>query len=126
MNLARNRARPVGRMEPAGPRRPTPDAGRAPKPGFTDPDPVFDRDWRSRAACREVDPELHQPIGESGPALLQVEDAKAVCRGCPVEARCLAWALETNQGFGVWGATTPSERRALKRREARQRQGAKA
>ena len=37
-------------------------------------------DWRHEAACREVDPELFFPIGNSGPALLQIEEAKQVCR----------------------------------------------
>ncbi|MEU0119265.1 WhiB family transcriptional regulator [Streptomyces bobili] len=73
-------------------------------------------DWRQRAACRQEDPELFFPIGTSGPALLQTEQAKAVCRRCPVRAQCLEWALETDQSLGVWGGTSETERRALKRR----------
>ena len=41
-------------------------------------------DWRHRAACRDVDPELFFPIGNTGPALMQIEEAKQVCRRCPV------------------------------------------
>ena len=41
-------------------------------------------DWRHRAACRDEDPELFFPIGNTGPALLQIEEAKAVCRRCEV------------------------------------------
>lgn len=37
-------------------------------------------DWRHQAVCREEDPELFFPIGNTGPALLQIEEAKAVCR----------------------------------------------
>ena len=40
-------------------------------------------DWRDRAACLDVDPELFFPIGNTGPALAQIEEAKAVCRTCP-------------------------------------------
>jgi WhiB family redox-sensing transcriptional regulator len=28
---------------------------------------------------------------------------------------CLEWALDTDEQFGVWGGTTPRERRRLKR-----------
>jgi WhiB family transcriptional regulator, redox-sensing transcriptional regulator len=78
-------------------------------------------DWRHRAACRDEDPELFFPIGNTGPALLQIEEAKAVCRRCPVIEPCLAWALETGQDAGVWGGMSEDERRALKRRNARTR-----
>lgn len=78
-------------------------------------------DWRSRAACLEEDPELFFPIGTTGPAILQVEDAKAVCRRCEVREQCLAWALEAGQDHGVWGGMSEDERRALKRRRARSR-----
>lgn len=37
-------------------------------------------DLRHGALCREEDPDLFFPIGSTGPALLQTEEAKAVCR----------------------------------------------
>jgi WhiB family redox-sensing transcriptional regulator len=79
-------------------------------------------DWRHQASCREEDPELFFPIGNTGPALLQIEEAKAICnRRCPVTEQCLRWALETGQHDGVWGGFSEDERRALKRRAARNR-----
>ena len=37
-------------------------------------------DWRNRAACLDVDdPELFFPVGNTGPALVQIERAKTVC-----------------------------------------------
>ncbi|HEY9523415.1 MAG TPA: WhiB family transcriptional regulator [Thermopolyspora sp.] len=78
-------------------------------------------DWRHRAACRDVDPELFFPIGNTGPALLQIEEAKEVCRRCPVMESCLKWALESGQDAGVWGGLSEDERRALKRRASRTR-----
>ncbi|MFI1167448.1 WhiB family transcriptional regulator [Streptomyces sp. NPDC020801] len=74
--------------------------------------------WRDHAACRQEDPDLFFPIGTTGPALLQTEQAKAVCRRCPVSEQCLEWALNTDQTIGVWGGTSETERRALKRRRA--------
>jgi WhiB family redox-sensing transcriptional regulator len=78
-------------------------------------------DWRHRATCRDEDPELFFPIGNTGPALLQIEQAKAVCRRCNVMQECLTWALESGQDAGVWGGLSEDERRALKRRNARAR-----
>jgi WhiB family redox-sensing transcriptional regulator len=74
-----------------------------------------DRTWRDRAICRDEDPELFFAVGNSGPALLQIADAKTVCRRCPVVSDCLAWALDTGQESGVAGGLSEDERRALKR-----------
>ena len=79
------------------------------------------RDWRRAAACRDVDPEVFFPIGNTGPALLQIDQAKAICRRCPVIETCLEWAMESGQDAGVWGGLSEDERRALKRRKARNR-----
>lgn len=77
-------------------------------------------DWRHRAICRAEDPELFFPVGVSGPAQVQNEAAKTVCRRCPVRDACLAWAVSTGQSDGVWGGLSEDERRAMKRRAARQ------
>ncbi|MES5824881.1 WhiB family transcriptional regulator [Streptomyces sp. RG80] len=79
---------------------------------------------RPRAACVDEDPELFFPIGETGPALLQIEDAKAVCCRCPLIESCLKGALERGEAAGVWGGLSEKERRSLKRREARKRAAA--
>ena len=78
-------------------------------------------DWRHEAACREVDPELFFPIGNTGPALLQIEEAKQVCRRCSVMDECLRWAIDSGQDAGVWGGMSEDERRAFKRRTIRLR-----
>ncbi|MGW9374094.1 WhiB family transcriptional regulator [Streptomyces xanthophaeus] len=82
-------------------------------------------DWRHNAVCREEDPELFFPIGTTGPALMQIQEAKAVCCRCPVMEQCLRWALESGQDEGVWGGLSEGERRAMKRRAARNRALAK-
>jgi WhiB family transcriptional regulator, redox-sensing transcriptional regulator len=78
------------------------------------------QDWREQAACRHTDPDLFFPIGATGPAIDQIESAKAVCRSCPSQRPCLEFALETNQECGVWGGASEEERRKM-RREARAR-----
>jgi WhiB family redox-sensing transcriptional regulator len=71
-------------------------------------------EWVRQARCIGVDPELFFPVGSTGPALAQVEAAKAVCAMCPVRPECLQWALATGQDAGVWGGTSEEERRALR------------
>jgi len=62
-------------------------------------------DWRHRALCRDEDPELFFPIGTTGPAERQVEEAKAVCRRCAVTSDCLSWALVMR----IFGRILPSD-----------------
>ncbi|MBW8699150.1 Transcriptional regulator WhiB1 [Streptomyces sp. MBT84] len=78
-------------------------------------------DWRVRGLCLREDPELFFPIGSvnSGPVAMQADEAKAVCRRCPVMTHCLEWAVAAGPVEGIWGGTTEGERRALRRRVAR-------
>lgn len=73
-------------------------------------------DWRDRAACRDMDPDMFFPIGTTGPALDQIEAAKGICRVCEVREECLEYALMTNQEAGIWGETSEEERRKLRKR----------
>lgn len=73
------------------------------------------RAWLAQAACRDEDPEIFYPAGETAPYSRQVEDAKTVCRRCPVRPTCLQWAIETKEPDGVWGGATPAERRTFTR-----------
>ena len=71
-------------------------------------------DWRDNAACLHADPDLFFPDGTAGPALRQVDEAKRICRDCPVRTPCLAWALGQGSCVGIWGGTTEDERRAIR------------
>ena len=70
--------------------------------------------WRQRAACRGVDPDIFYPVTDE-----EAEDAKAICRMCPVQELCLDWALSTREKEGVWGGATERERRRIIRRRRR-------
>lgn len=72
-----------------------------------------DRSWRERAVCGTEDPELFFPVGDCGPALVQVAEAKAVCVRCPVVAECLSFALVALPE-GVAGGLTAQERSELR------------
>jgi WhiB family redox-sensing transcriptional regulator len=80
------------------------------------------KDWRHEAACRGAEePDLWHPAGSTGLALLQIREAKAVCRGCPAMERCAEYALDRRITDGVWGGLSEDERRSILRRRARQR-----
>lgn len=76
-------------------------------------------DWRHHAQCLDEEPELFFPTGTTGPALLQTEEARAVCYRCPVLEHCAQWALDTRQEHGVWGGYDEHQRRGILRRLAR-------
>ena len=77
--------------------------------------------WRNSAACRDTDPDLFFPVGQTGLAIDHIASAKAVCGGCAVRVECLEYALMTNQDAGIWGAKTEDERRKIRRERRKQR-----
>src|SRR6188472_4422415 len=75
-----------------------------------------EHDWRRNAACTSHHPELFFPIGTAGPALAQQEQARQICRGCPVRLACLEWAINVGADHGIWGGLSEQERQSLRRR----------
>jgi WhiB family redox-sensing transcriptional regulator len=67
--------------------------------------------WQERALCGQTDPEAFHP--EKGGS---TKEAKKICTGCEVRPDCLAYALDHNERFGIWGGLSERERRRLKRR----------
>lgn len=77
-------------------------------------------DWQHRAACRNEDPDRFFIVGTTPEALRQIEEAKAFCHAnCGVIEECLRFALERGHEGGVFGGTSETERRALKRKASR-------
>lgn len=78
---------------------------------FTPPEP-----WMQGASCASADPEAFFPLkGGSSRA------AKNVCLRCDVRAECLAYALEHDERFGIWGGVSERERARMRRRLAERR-----
>jgi hypothetical protein len=71
-----------------------------------------EQDWRERAVCAQVDADLWFP--EKGGS---TREAKKVCLSCPVRAQCLAFALENEERFGIWGGKSERERRRMMNNE---------
>lgn len=84
-----------------------------------------EHDWRVAAACKDTDPSLFFPIGSTGIAIDQTEQAKQVCLSCACAAECLQFALDTNQDAGVWGGLGEEERRVIRRQRTAARRAAR-
>lgn len=79
--------------------------------------------WQAHAACRQHEPDMFHPP-ESSRGL----EAKAVCRGCPVRAACLEYALtfeDAHPGsrWGIYGGRNPDERRRIAAKARRKARG---
>jgi WhiB family redox-sensing transcriptional regulator len=74
--------------------------------------------WLDTAACRDADPELFFPVGTAGPDVVAGLRALAICRRCDVRQQCLAWAIEQQVTYGIWGGLTEQQRERLARTAA--------
>ena len=72
--------------------------------------------WHQDAACRGMPTSWWYPQrGES------TDNAKQVCKHCPVQADCLDHALDTRERFGIWGGEAERQRRATRTERNRTR-----
>lgn len=78
---------------------------------LTEP-PHTEQDWRERGLCAQTDPEAFFP--EKGGS---TRPAKRMCDGCEVRDDCLAYALEHDERFGIWGGKSERERRQIRREQ---------
>ncbi|ANB00278.1 Transcription factor WhiB [Mycobacteroides chelonae CCUG 47445] len=79
------------------------------------PPDIHDAHWQTYGRCRHasVDPELFFPCDRELRSVrrMREQQAKSICRRCPVAAVCLTYALQTRQPYGIWGGATETERR---------------
>jgi excisionase family DNA binding protein len=66
--------------------------------------------WRDDSLCRKHPTQWWFAGGHRDTAL-----AKSICSGCVVQTQCLEFALSRPDLLGIWAATTPTERAALRR-----------
>jgi len=66
--------------------------------------------WRAESVCRK-----HPTRWWFGGDQRETVLAKRMCAGCSVNAQCLEFALLRPELLGVWAATTPAERAAMRR-----------
>jgi WhiB family redox-sensing transcriptional regulator len=90
------------------------------------PKPVSETwEWQLEGACRNYDAStFFHPEGERGASRARREEnAKAICASCPVLAACRAWAIDTQETYGIWGGLGEHEREAIFNHMSRQRRG---
>jgi WhiB family redox-sensing transcriptional regulator len=73
--------------------------------------------WAERAACQSADPSIFFPVGEDNPRDPDYSTAKKICSTCEVRGECLVAGL--NERYGVWGGTTPRQRRDMRKSDRR-------
>jgi WhiB family redox-sensing transcriptional regulator len=77
-------------------------------------------EWMRHSACKDEPTELFFPLG-IGPAFTeQINEAKAVCSGCPVRAECLTHAFVKPEKYGIWGGMAEDDRQPARRKAMRQ------
>ena len=93
--------------------------------------------WTEEAECRRHPKETFYPIIIDGDGVEWIDDgtiweafgdtseyydeARDICESCPVKKRCLAYAMENKERYGMWGGLTPIERRRIERTARRKR-----
>ena len=72
-----------------------------------------------KGLCLYEDPDLFFPDFDERTAAFayQANEAKKICARCPIVGTCLEYALRFEE-YGIWGETTPSERRQIRKEEA--------
>jgi len=76
----------------------------------------MNNDWIEKAACQGKGSELF--FSDSTFKTINkrmIEQAKNVCRTCSVSADCLAYAINQNEKFGIWGGYSSKELSILKK-----------
>jgi WhiB family redox-sensing transcriptional regulator len=76
---------------------------------------MVNNDWIGKAACYGKGSELF--FSDSTFKTINkkmIEQAKSVCKTCSVSAECLAYAINQDERFGIWGGYSSKELSALK------------
>jgi hypothetical protein len=70
-------------------------------------------EWAKDAACTGLTDMFHSDYNGDQEAAL------AICQTCRVRDACLDFAMRTRQPQGVWGGTTPDDRKKLRKQVKR-------
>ena len=82
--------------------------------------PVYDEwAWQEESNCRNADSDLFflDPMMRGKEKRNKEQEAKKICKGCPVVQQCLNHALSIPEFFGVWGGMTADQRNVILRKQ---------
>lgn len=92
---------------------------------FTDPDARFPFPHSPTRTRCQTEPQLFDftngdRTSDRAATEKRLEKARRACSGCPIVKNCLRWALVNKPvtKVGIWAATTPGQRTALRKRMA--------
>jgi WhiB family redox-sensing transcriptional regulator len=71
--------------------------------------------WTADALCAQGHPDAWHPERDDPNGAANAAVARRVCHRCPVRTECLAHALLNDEREGIWGGTTPNQRKAIRR-----------
>lgn len=98
---------------------PPPEAPPTPRLGFNPPA------WKQRGLCAQLSPYDSDAMffgvenrEAPGRLIAAANQARRMCRRCPIEAECLTDALLHDERYGVWGGTSGRQREKLRTRLA--------
>lgn len=69
-------------------------------------------DWAELAQCR-IEHDYRADFHPERSNSRGIDEAKAICRRCPVKVLCLDEAIRRNE-HGIWGGTTEEEREKIR------------
>ena len=74
----------------------------------------YDKYWRERAVCKNMDPEIWYDGGKVPIGGVRI-DPYEICRICPVVAECLKDSIETEgmSAYGIRGGMSAEDRRII-------------
>jgi WhiB family transcriptional regulator, redox-sensing transcriptional regulator len=77
--------------------------------------------WQNKAECQgEATDLFFMDMEDSQINHIKMREARAICDRCQVKKECLDFALVNNIDYGVWGGTSPYQRKEM-RHEQRHR-----
>lgn len=79
--------------------------------------------WVEYASCKGMDTDLFFP--ERGKTHIAEKTIKPLCKNCPVQQKCLNYAIDNDMKEGYFGGLSGAQRRSIKRLR-RQQKAAKA